>query len=61
MDKRLKNALIQALNKLIESIKNGHCDNMTPEQYNKIIECLQTIVEVRENNNKTKRKWYQLF
>lgn len=48
MERKLKETLVKALKGLIKSIEKGHCDSMTKEQYDKLIECLQTLVEVKE-------------
>lgn len=43
---------------VIKHIEQGKCDNMTTEQYDKLIECLETIVEVE--CTKTKKSWFGL-
>ena len=58
MDDKLKNKLIAALKGLISNIKNGKCDNMTTEQYNSLIQCLNKLVEI-ETENKTSRKLWK--
>lgn len=54
MDDNLKKKLVVALKALIKNIENGKCDNMTTEQYNKLIECLNVIIEVKQT---TKSIW----
>lgn len=48
MDATLKKKIVSALKALIKNIENGKCDNMTPEQYDKLIECLNIIIEVKQ-------------
>jgi len=54
MDATLKKKIVSALKSLIKNIENGKCDNMTPEQYDKLIECLNVIIEVKQT---TKSIW----
>lgn len=54
MDATLKKKIVSALKSLIKNIENGKCDNMTTEQYNKLIECLNVIIEVKQT---TKSIW----
>lgn len=53
MDVKLKKKLISALKELINNIKTGQCDNMTNEQYEKLIECLNIIVEIKQEKRKS--------
>ena len=59
MDATLKKTLTNALKMVIKHIEQGKCDNMTTEQYNKLIECLEMIVEVE--CTKTKRSWFGIL
>lgn len=52
MDYLLKTKIITALKRLIKNIELGKCDNMTTEQYEKLIECLNIIVEIETNKSK---------
>jgi len=55
MEGSLKKKIITALRALIDAINNGQCDNLTTEQYDKLIECMQLIIEIREKP--TRRTW----
>lgn len=60
MDVKLKTKLISALKELISNIKNGQCDNMTTEQYEKLIECLNVIIEIKQDKKKIAWKFCKL-
>lgn len=52
----LRKRLIEVFTIVIKHIEEGKCDNMTFEQYNKIIECLETIIDIEQK--KMKRIWF---
>ena len=47
----LRKKLIEAFTTVIKHIEEGKCDNMTFEQYNKIIKCLETIIEIEQKKD----------
>lgn len=52
MESNLKKTIINALTELIKAIDNGQCDSMTTEQYDRLIECLQILVEVKQEKKR---------
>ena len=57
MDAILKKRLVSALKSLIKNIESGTCDNMTTDQYNSLIECLNKLVEIEIENKKCRKLW----
>lgn len=53
MDLSLKKTIINALNELIKAIEKGKCDNMTTQQYDRLIECLQILIEVKQEKKRS--------
>jgi hypothetical protein len=56
MEDALKKSIIKILKSFINKIENGYCDNLTQEQYNKLITGFSALKDVEESI-KTKRKW----
>ena len=52
MESALKKAIISALKELIKNIDNGNCDNMTTEQYDKLIDSLNVLIEIKKSDKK---------
>ena len=52
MESSLKKTIVKALQELIKAIEKGQCDSMTPAQYDRLIECLQILVEVKQEKKR---------
>jgi len=52
MESKLKKTIISALKELIKNIDNGNCDNITTEQYDKLIDSLNVLIEIKKSDKK---------
>lgn len=62
MDATLRKKLISGLKSLIKKIDNGWCDEMTSDQYDRLIQAFSTLLEIDlETRPVTNKKEWNIF